>query len=230
MIGRTFGLEIWRADDLGHAPEIQPKAGLAISIGQTGKVELRAERGRIGVGQLDPLPDIGFVAGFLLALIEPYHQVFLLVVQRALQLRRGAGAGGRHPIGDSRLRARRGGQQIDVVSAVVVEPALRSVQLLAQPFDPVTRAEPAIAIVDDTHRHRLALVVQRKLGDRTAGKPRLLPGDTGVVERVDAGILDFDVQRPAAGECGRRQQAGQERDAARQAGKEHYVRVCFVRK
>ncbi|HET7925325.1 MAG TPA: hypothetical protein VFL30_10525, partial [Rhodanobacteraceae bacterium] len=134
----------------------------------------------------------------MLVRFEADHQVFLLEVQAALERR--ARTPGGIGLADACVGAGRGAEEIDIVDAESVEPALRPVQLVADPFDARAGAESAGGIADDADRHFLAVFGQRELVGRAISQSRLLGDDRVIIQRVDARLLQFDMEPPFARE------------------------------
>ncbi len=211
-----------RRDEIGEAAEVQRHHDVA-ARGEIGEIDRRCERRGIEMRQLCPLPDVGFLAGLLLALVEADHQVFLLEVQAAFERRARAGAG--IGLGHARMRAGRGAEQVHVVDAERVEPALGAVQLVADPFDPGAGPEAPVAAADDADRHFLAGFGQRELVGRAVAQSRLFGDDRIVIERVDARLLQFDVKTPFAREQRERRGGQREADEASKADSGHRERA-----
>ena len=78
-------------------------------------------------------------------------------------------------------------------------------QRLADPLQMRAGSEAAIAVGDDPQRHFVAALRHGEFVAAAVGEAWLRSGYRVVVERKDAGFVQFDVHAPAAGLGGRGQ-------------------------
>ena len=93
---------------------------------------------------------------------------------------------------------------IDVHRRVLIEPALRTMKCLAEPFDTVAVAKLAIAAGHDTNRNFFVAIEQIKIVRATITQRRLRVRNRRVIERMDARLLDLDMHAAGARDAGER--------------------------
>ena len=187
--------------NVGDTAEVQrrrDRGGRGAAAAQVRQVEFERERFRVGMGQLGPLPEVGFVARVHGHAAEPDQFVFLLEVHPPQQRAGNPARGGRRRA-HARVRARLRRQNVYIHGRVRIEPALRPVQRLADPLQMRAGNQVAGAIADNAQGHFAATLGQHQVLAPAIGQARLRGDDGGLVQGIDSSLVQFDMNPAGAG-------------------------------